>query len=425
MSGTYVISLTLFGINGNTISTGSGNNTTQNLHDPNFWLDGSGDSATLSYIPAGNCFSLDGGVSIPFAALPSGFTPSSASLRQKGTVSTSPGGVKKGASENISQIITTYGAFFGPVTTKAISAGPTFPVPTSLSPIPSAIQLYSLLQFSLSQVRNHLPSDASLLEFVVNNIEVYGTYDIIASQSSIQNPLVPVYVGDKVIINSPTGGLNSVTQIQLNYLDPINGSTLIILNETDGQNPNLPCISKPIRIFFQDPLSVPGLIQDALNKDALTAFRTGVKFCRKFIFIQTPFTLWFYLPPGPPKFNGPVVVTITGTQFSGSVNAGTLQILYADVSGIYTLVNNQTSDILYFRSGYTTDNKLILLSFTEEIDDDDYFSMLLYQYKLLSQNDLDEEYEQEDNFMMTIAIPRIIILPLSVEIPSPYIRTGF
>lgn len=78
--------------------------------------------------------------------------------------------------------------------------------------------------------------------------------------------------------------------------------------------------------------------------------------------VQTATLLTFTLPIGLGNFTGTVNVSGkgNGVQFSGFVMLGTLEILLANASGIYTLVKNKTNDTIYDRStpGATIDVKI-------------------------------------------------------------------
>lgn len=65
---------------------------------------------------------------------------------------------------------------------------------------------------------------------------------------------------------------------------------------------------------------------------------------------QTEDELTFRVPVG---FSGSFIINAigNGVQFSGTVPLGTLQVLYADASGIYRIVLNKTSDTVYEDSG--------------------------------------------------------------------------
>jgi len=202
---------------------------------------------------------------------------------------------------------------------------------------------------------------------VFDSIDISGNYVITKQEFAIENPTVPIRAGDKVKITSVNGLLTGVEQIQVN-----------------------------------------GVIVDS-----------------SYIIIQQPFSLWFYLPPEFVTFSGLITVTLVGdgVQFSGSVVAGVLQILSEDATGIYELVKGQTNDVLYTRDGYATDLSLLMLPsmLEDEPYEDDFFSLLAYPYRILA----DDDYQDDITNFNLIATQRFVIVPLSVEIPSPFIKTAF
>lgn len=71
------------------------------------------------------------------------------------------------------------------------------------------------------------------------------------------------------------------------------------------------------------------------------------------IISQTPGQITFNLPLSgllPGEFPTAIIGLLDGVEFDGSVLLGILQAIYADGSGIYTLVPNKTNDTLYDRS---------------------------------------------------------------------------
>jgi hypothetical protein len=225
---------------------------------------------------------------------------------------------------------------------------------------------------------------------------IIGTYEIqavVISPISIENTS-PARVGDKIIINSTLPILLGATQIQLTYP----GHEIILVLGSGSQDPYL---------------IIDGVIYYWIN----------------LVFIQTDFQMQFYLPFGFGRYAGPVTITLigNGTQFSGSVLAGVLNVLYADASGIYSLTEGQINDTLYFRDGYTTDIKFLFLNSENEIYDDNYFSMKQERLRMLAMNDFEyEDYEDyEDNFFTITGALRIPVTTIETEIPSPFVMTAF
>ena len=207
----------------------------------------------------------------------------------------------------------------------------------------------------------------------------------------------PARVGDKIIINSTLASLafmGGTIQIQLSYP----GHLITLVLGSGSQDPYL-------------------IVDDVIY------------YWINLVFIQTDFQMQFYLPFGFGRYAGPVTITLigNGTQFSGSVLAGVLNVLYADASGIYSLTEGQTNDTLYFRDGYTTDIKFLFLNSENEIYDDNYFSMKQERLRMLAMNDFEyEDYEDyEDNFFTITGALRIPVTTIETEIPSPFVMTAF
>lgn len=345
---------------------------------------------------SGNTWSLDGGSPISFFSLPAGFTPLTAIAQVNvSSVFSAPPAL-------VAHFTVSIGGFTFPLDQISLNLALAGTI-TALDLQNLAIIINGICNSNINQILN---ADAQ-----VSIAQVVGTYAIQQSSFSpaIQNPTVPVRTGNKVVINSTVvGGINNgqsgtgldgVAQIRLNYTHPIKGAQVItLLTYSGNQDPSL--IINGVQYYWQD-----------------------------LIFVKKPPTLWFYLPPGFGDYTGPVIVTLIGNgiQFSGSVGVGIINVISSDGSGIYTLDKTKTSDTLYFRSGYTTDLRQIMSSFVEEIDNDDnnMYSMLSYPRRILelSDSDLDEDYEQE--LLMMIGALRIVVVSLSVEIPSPFIKTSF
>lgn len=191
-----------------------------------------------------------------------------------------------------------------------------------------------------------------------------------------------------------------------------------------------------LRGILQVVLDFPGnqiIINTGINgTDPFLTINDVIYYWLDFVIMQTAEQFWFYLPFGFRSYQGPVTITFVGdgTQFSGSVLAGTLQILFEDASGIYVLDKNQTNDLLYFRDGFTTDLRQLFLPSLlndNELLGDDFFSAMSFPTRILTENNLDEspvDDSSDDNFLFT-AVLRIPVTTLAVEIPSPFIKTAF
>lgn len=324
---------------------------------------------------ATNIFSLDGLPAVDFNHLPPGFVLTALNLQLHTSLNNS---------DSISLTINGI--------TQTITQPPDADGTFNINIIPVGVNLNPLTFIGYQiNITNLFPSVGSFTQMcVLDSYSLTGTYDIVASGFSpaIENT-TPVRVGDKIIIDSALPGLNDVDIIRLTY--PGHVIDLVL----DPENPRL-------------------IIDDVIY------------YWLNFVFVQTEFQLQFYLPFGFSRFSGSVTVTLIGdgTQFSGSVVAGVLQILFADASGIYRLEEGQASDVLYFRDGYTTDVKFLMLDFEDEVFDDNYFSIKQERLRMLAQNDFDYEDFEYDNFSV-VSVLRIPVITRETEIPSPFIITSF
>jgi hypothetical protein len=379
MAGTFVATFTIFNITGN-IAFG----TTDYLIFTNGGGISESSNGHLAFILQGNCISLDGNPPIGLPSLPSGFTPTSATLRSVGINpmgGTGLGFTFRHSLASVAHLKTEFGIYSFDLLAQNIStqypAGPY----NLTNPIPTLFDLTTFLAFDLDF---NTPSSTFGGETVAvwYNLEVSGTYDIVKTQFQIKNSSAPVRVGDKVEIDGTE--LDKIDKIQLDYNDATGPKTIIIDNTSN------------------------------------------------YIIYQTSFQLFFYLPIELGTFSGLLNITLigNGTQFSGSVQLGILQVLYEDASGIYRLTEGQTNDILYFRDGYTTDEKFALLQNLMNEDDNinednEIFNLLPNSSRILFQNS--DDFDDEDQLinLSIITTLRVPVSPFSVEIPSPFIRTGF
>lgn len=391
MSGTFRVRFTLSSISGSFIAIGAGNNASHLIANVT-------GSYIANYDIQGSNFFLDGSlVGIPFSGLPSGFKPTGLQslttpnlLVSDGTFVGSVSGFQ-GAGESTSGILT-YGTY-GSVN---ITNPPGTPDNFTINNIAftDAIDLINILSITISNVYNGIDSNGGSS---VDVIDLIGNYEIQQSQFSptIENSSIPIRIGDKIKITA-SEGLDGVEQVILTWTDSETGAHEIVLN-IDSQE------------FW---MSIDGVIYWWLN----------------WIILQQPEFFWFYLPFGFRKYKGPVLIKLVGngTQFSGTVTAGTINILFSDASGIYTLVDSQTNDIIYTRDGITSITNLIMLNIfgDDEIIDDDFFKMLPYPRKILGMINIDEDDIEIENFFR-IAIDQDVVIPEEVEIPSPFIKTAF
>jgi hypothetical protein len=217
----------------------------------------------------------------------------------------------------------------------------------------------------------------------LSDYSMIGTYAIQSSRFTLQNTNIPVGTGSTVSVTSTTGGLNGVTQINLNWTDPVTGPQQITILQ--GSN---------------------------------------------YIISEFPDLLYFYIPPGMGSFTGALSISIIGDgiQFSSSVPLGTLQVIFADSSGIYVLDDTISVDMLYQRTGYSVTLEQIMLPPNEDDEfyfaikgeeNSDFYSSITYPRAVLGQTEAEEEY------FSIIGVPIVVTEVQSTAIPSPFVRTAF
>jgi len=174
-----------------------------------------------------------------------------------------------------------------------------------------------------------------------------------------------------------------------------------------------------------------------INTDRPSIILDGVEIWWMFyIIIFNPIQFKFFIPFQLGTFSGPLTIRFLGTQFSGSVLGGILPILFEDASGIYSLAKGQTNDVLYFRQGYSSNISLIgipnILSqnseTSEDIITDNFFSLLPYPYKILAQNEYEEDFDLDDSILedfTIISTLQVVVVLRDTRIPSPFIKTAF
>ena len=320
-------------------------------------------SDVLRFIFSGNCIYLDGSLTpISFSALPAGFIATSASVKIDPSILPE---VNLGGSSHY--YLQQANGFAGVVDT------PSYPYAN-----PDIVNILSFGCGLEVHILN-IPAVSQGNVVLIFNLRVEGTYSIGATRFTLQNSTTPVRAGDKVKVTSLTGGLDGVAQIVIS--DPTTGLSVTI--------------------------------------DAGSYY----------IILQQPDMFWFYIPFDFVGDDDLITIELIGdgVEFSGSVDLGTLQLLSEDATGIYELVKGQTNDIIYTRDGYTTDPSLLMLPDMMEnelyYDNDDFFSLLRYPYQILSSEDYQDDIDQSD-FSITSSA-RFVIVPLNVEIPSPFIKTAF
>lgn len=357
----------------------------------------SGGTGSIKFNMDTSSIVLDGNAPIAFSGLPLGFTVLSAILNvQFSNISGGSTSFKRGLTEILFQ-------------SSDVGVPLNIPIIGNLTPINLFNDTYGADFITLAGA-----SPAATVALTALNIT--GTYklQLTAINPVIVNPTIPVLPGDKVTITSDIGGLTKITQINLTYTDPITGATKLIILV-----PQPPKEGITINGIF---IQTPGIIVNGI-------FISWIDL----IFVKQDAKLIFYMPPGFKKYQGPVTVTFAGTNFAGFVSAGTLNVVFADSSGIYVLDKSQTNDLLYFRNGYTTNTSLIMIpnlfELSDETYEEDFYRLLPYPAKILASqaDDSDEENEFDDFYKdySLIATAQIVTTTNNVEIPSPFIKSAF
>jgi hypothetical protein len=418
-----------------------------------------------------NIISLDGNSAVSLLNLPSNFIITSATLKVTGV------GIPGVRSQLFLQSDSLTEHEIIP-----FNAGQTYSFAYDFT-IPSNQQISSLLNRGFG-IRVIFAIDNSVYAFF--NAYIEGTYKIGATVTRAFPSFGGIFGGSGRSAGIEGKGFVDAGTLTAVYYDGIPATNVSILNDThiDCDNPphaagpvyismlfngtdlytsatqiftyeqyswNLDSILNPYR--RGDKVRFSGTLLDGVTQIQLSygdPTQTVVIYAGSYdIIVQTPYKLWFYIPIDfipidfiptsfipvipptnsnytPPSGIVPITITLIGTQFSGSVIAGVINVLFEDTSGIYTLVKGQTNDILYSRTGYITDIKMLTvpdISYQEKTFEDDFFSMLLYPRKILAQDDSDEDYMLED-FSITSTL-RVVVVTRSVEIPSPFVRTAF
>ncbi len=381
--GTYVGSFTFFSASGGPViyasvgpGFGGGVNSGNGLHDSVYWTDNSGDDAILNYVLLGNCFVLDGSSTpISIYGVPAGFLPITTSLRRKGTTNVSPGVVEIGSTQNISQITMDYGVF-GHQVTSAVNAGIQQPIFTNFSAT-STIQLTSILKFTLHQVRNHVPTDGALFEFVNDQIEIYGTYGISSFSFTLANGNGnKVRQNDQIRIVSTNGGISSISRINIVWIDSN---------------------------FITNSLSITSFISQT---DSLLTFN---------LYSGVPFD---QLPPN--GTNIIIEVVGNGIQFSGSFTIGYF-VLISDSSGIYVITKNKRNDTLYDHNNTLVTEVVNIIELEDDIED----IVVIDPSQLTIQGLPEEESINNDLAFVPFTKTDVLIQTTDVKIPNPFIKGGF
>jgi hypothetical protein len=405
---------------------------------------------------------LDGGPPIKFNELPAGFRPlSNAIISQVGQTNGLCGGVASGnivvgpPTNNVARSNITFGVFgpgvyicgvgcfSGLGTQGPFIGGANYNATSLLANINCDLSLY-------------VPeATGAAVAYVYQSLDINGTYDLLSSSFSweVQNSSTPIHLLANSIINNGGNLADGSGVIKRTISRPginptsFNGNDVITVISPASSNPsnltplNLLGITAWYLNIFPNPANPtsgapPPLIPFTPN----LPFLTFIPITPEFIDNWTPTEFKFIIPPtiypviidywinNPVPLPIPVEIIVVGdgTQFSGSVSLGILYILLEDASGIYVIDENQTVDTLYFRGGYTTDFNILPINppwSDEFINEDDFYSLLQFPYKILSQSYLEDEVDEEGIFITSVL--RTVVITEDVEIPSPFIQTAF
>jgi hypothetical protein len=251
---------------------------------------------TIRFDFTGSAFYLDGSlIPIPFASLPSGIRPLTATLSFVNEF-----GVSGTATFQLEQA----SGVLGVALATSFAYDFTFPAPTMED-----------IYLDGCGLKVSLPIAGDSLN-VIYDLKVEGTYDILAFQYTIENGTTPLNPGDLVTITSDPNDPTALDFTQLGNAD-----------------------NSPINFTFVDN-----------DGDSIT-----IELPLMYILTITVNLLIFILPGGMgniprdgsgnghPNVNG----VGNGTQFSGTIALGTLVVHYANGSGIYKIVKNKRTDTVY------------------------------------------------------------------------------
>lgn len=258
----------------------------------------------LRFIFDGASIYLDGSPTpIAFGSLPSGFTPASASVNIN---------IEANVQPNLG------GSCHYHLQQEAGNNGPedTLQYIYDFSIPPSMLDIVSNgCGFKVNIIVDNGADIAAVA--IVYNLRIEGTYNIQAFTWVLEPVQEPILPGARVTVRSvgsANGGLGFTQLINVNPAAPTLSETYIQYLDGDGNT---------IQVFI--PVA-------------------------NFLFI-TLFLYVFLLPSFPVAPVGDIELFVTGdgTQFSGSVSLGILQVMNADGSGIYRITKNKRSDSRYDR----------------------------------------------------------------------------
>lgn len=332
-------------------------------------------SGQVRYNFVGLSIYLDGSL-IPtsFQNLPSGWTPTSATLTADGANTFVESGVLP---SNTAAIYLQYDTFSEKIFTgnNSHTDGPfSYILP---SPIPSALDLIN----NGCGVRWILGSVGGVADFFINRLFISGTYVINQFTFTLSNDGGNIFPNSRVTITSPDGGLTNLLQnggVDITWIDPSNGG--------------FHTFSIPLADFV-----------------SITPTRVIL-----IIFHNVPVPT---LPPPGTRVH--VTIPGNGTQFSGSITVGTF-ILIADASGIYTIIKDKRNDTLYNHISIIIPSVFNIFELEDEI-----FDISIMNPVLLVKQGLPEEESIENDLAFVPFIVNNFITPVTdVNIPDPFIKTA-
>lgn len=305
-------------------------------------------NATLSYIvPVGDFIYLDGAaIPVSFIELPLGFLPDSSYIYSPNAFVDRVSGPPSGWS-NIQIVWTELG-----INQSCPGNG------ENLSKIGmTVLELFGLEGSSVSHVC-HMPADpggttlridgnvAPLFLPLQSAIYIDGTYVLFNHTWTISTPTTPVKVGDRITIASDPASAADLSDVdEVTFTIP---STFIC---GDGQ-----VATKEITVFKDGTCKIVNVCIDGTpDPEFITQESSG------WIITWTFNLIIITIPYGFGDYEGPVPVVVgvnpptPTTRFSGSVPVGTLDMVFADASGIYNITPSKLNDTLYDRDGDTTD----------------------------------------------------------------------
>ncbi len=365
---------------------------------------------------------LDGGAAISFNSLPAGFIVTSATLSFLVGAAIAP----------------LYYLQLG-VGTEGPALIPNFPFSLNAG---SISYNFSTTHSMLEIINNGFGFRVAFINdndfFQISNFSFTGNYSIASFSWSLPNSTTPIkrLVTGKTRITSlgtgygvpivPTVAGTTDTRTIITLTSPTSGSPTP-LNFTKISAINLVFadnITNPLQVAN---VSIPIASTDIIAQTAnLFTFYIPQSFYDILIII---FFRWFKINPRPKSIEIPIHIygTGDGTQFSGSIDLGTLIVLVIDGSGIYKIVKDKTNDTIYssdvdgtrFATTYSVNNSFEL--------DDEEFDFSIINPNLLTTAGLPDDDDEIFNEITLINFYTItsVAKTTDIKIPDPFVKTAF